>query len=174
MDTQLFEETMSGSNPPTKKRKQRKQNYIDSHVQGSLLRRICGHWLVFFLVAAVAIILLQSLLGDPSKSLTERLQNEIGEFTLMGIVMVSLFPAFMLDTIRFSNRFVGPIARVRRHLRQLATGDTHRCTFRDNDFWAELAEDFNGAAELVEKQKQEIAELKNRLGITPVAETENG
>ena len=147
---------MSGSS----KRKQRKQNFIDTHVQGALLRRICAHWVIFFLVAAVAVILLQTLLGDPSQSLTERLQNEIGEFVFMGIVMLALFPAFMLDTIRFSNRFVGPIARVRRHLRQLADGDTQRCSFRDNDFWGELANDFNGAAELVEKQNEEIAQLK--------------
>ena len=158
---------MSRQNKP--QRKKRKQTYIDSHVQGSLLRRICAHWLIFFFVAALAIILLQSLLGDPSQSLTQRLQTEIGEFSFMGIVMISLFPAFMLDTIRFSNRFVGPIARVRRHLRQLGTGDTQRCSFRDNDFWADLADDFNVAAELVEKQKVEIAELKSQLGMKTVS-----
>lgn len=146
-----------------KKKYQRKKNYIDSHVQGALLRRICFHWFFFFIVAAVSIILLQTLLGDPSLSLFQRVQNEIGEFTFMGIVMLSLFPAFMLDTIRFSNRFVGPIARVRRHLRQLAKGETERCTFRDNDFWSDLADDFNGAAELVEAQKAEIEELKAKL-----------
>lgn len=145
------------------KRHQRKKNYIDSHVQGSLLRRICFHWIIFFVVTAASIILLQTLLGDPSKSLVERLKLEAAEFAFMGVVMLSLFPAFMLDTIRFSNRFVGPIARVRRHLRQLSTGDTSKCSFRDNDFWADLAEDFNQAAELVEKQKMEIEELKGQL-----------
>ena len=146
-----------------KKTHKRKQNYIDSHVQGSLLRRICFHWIIFFVVAAASIILLQTLLGDPSKSMVERMQQEATEFTFMGIVMLSLFPAFMLDTIRFSNRFVGPIARVRRHLRQLSEGDTATCSFRDNDFWAELAEDFNKAAGLVERQKLEIEELKGQL-----------
>lgn len=146
-----------------KKKYQRKKNYIDSHVQGALLRRICFHWFIFFVVAAVSIILLQTLLGDPSLSLVERIQQQAAEFSLMGVVMLSLFPAFMLDTIRFSNRFVGPIARVRRHLRQLGEGDTERCSFRDNDFWADLAEDFNGAADMVERQKTEIAELKAKL-----------
>ena len=144
-------------------RSQRKQHYIDTHVQGALLRRICAHWLVFFFVSAFAIILLQTLLGDPSKTLMERLRFETGEFMFMGIVMLAVFPAFLLDTIRFSNRFVGPIARVRRYLRQLRDGETSHCSFRNHDFWSELATEFNAVADLVESQKQEIAKLRSQL-----------
>ena len=144
-------------------RMKRKQNYIDNHVQGSLLRRIMSHWLMFFFVAGFAVILLQTLLGDPKLSMAERFSQQVGEFTFFAIVMVAMFPAFMLDTIRFSNRFVGPIARVRRHLRQLAEGDTERCAFRGNDFWKDLADEFNGVAELVEQQQQEIEQLKSQL-----------
>jgi hypothetical protein len=144
-------------------RSQRKQHYIDTHVQGALLRRICAHWLVFFFVSAFAIILLQTLLGDPSKTLMERLGFETGEFMFMGIVMLAVFPAFLLDTIRFSNRFVGPIARVRRYLRQLRDGETSHCSFRDDDFWSEMATEFNAVADLVESQKQEIARLQSQL-----------
>jgi signal transduction histidine kinase len=143
--------------------KQRKQNYIDSHVQGALLRRICIHWVLFFFVTALAIISLQALLGDPEKSISDRVQFETGEFMFMGIVMISLFPAFMLDTIRFSNRFVGPIARLRRFMRDLKTGKTEHCSFRDNDFWNEMALEFNQVADLVGRQQAEIADLKNKL-----------
>ena len=141
-------------------RSQRKQNYVDSHVQGALLRRICSHWLVFFFVSGIAVILLQTLLGDPAKTLGQRIRMETGEFMLMAIVMISLFPAFMLDTIRFSNRFVGPIGRVRRHLRELQSGETERCKFRDDDFWSEMASEFNGVADLVKTQKLEIERLQ--------------
>ena len=144
-------------------RTKRKQNFIDTHVQGALLKRICGHWLVFFFVAAFAIILLQTLLGDPAMTLSDRLWLETGEFMFMGIVMISLFPAFMLDTIRFSNRFVGPIARLRRHLRQLKDGDTGHCTFRDSDFWSGMANEFNAVADLVDSQNLEIERLKDQL-----------
>ena len=88
------------------------------------------------------------------------MRNEFAEFTFMGIVMLALFPAFMLDTIRFSNRFVGPIARVRRHLRQLGAGNTERCQFRNNDFWAELAEEYNVVADRVERLQEENAALR--------------
>jgi len=82
--------------------------------------------------------------------------------------MLALFPAFMLDTIRFSNRFVGPIARVRRHLRQLGEGNTERCSFRDNDFWSELANEFNSVAERVEQLESENASLREQNNSTSV------
>ena len=144
-------------------RLQRKQNYVDSHVQGALLRRICVHWVVFFVVAAGAIIFLQALMGDPGKSIAERISFETKEFMFMGMVMVSLFPAFMLDTIRFSNRFVGPIARLRRYLRELQKGNTEHCSFRGNDFWNDMATEFNNVADIVAAQKLEIEELKTKL-----------
>lgn len=149
-------------------RKQRKQNYIDGHVQGALLRRICFHWIAFFVVTAVSIVLLQALLGDPSLSIGQRMQNEIAEFSFMGAVMLALFPAFMLDTIRFSNRFVGPIARVRRHLRQLGEGNTERCKFRNNDFWTELADEFNVVADKVQQLQEENAALKQQVDSSSV------
>ena len=146
------------------KRKQRKRNYVDAAVQGGLLRRILAHWFIFFVVTAFLVIALQALLGDPSKSLSERLQQEAYEFTFLGIVLLSVFPAFLLDTIRFSNRFVGPIVRVRRQLRELAKdGDTATMKFRDHDFWTDMADEFNEVVILVRRQRQEIDTLKTKL-----------
>lgn len=144
--------------------KSRTTNYIDNHVQGALLRRIFSHWLMFFTVAGFAVILLQTLLGDSDLSVMDRLKYQAGEFLFFAIVMAALLPAFMLDTIRFSNRFVGPITRLRRHLRQLADGNSDKCSFRGADFWQDMAEEFNAVASLVEKQKQEIERLKAAAG----------
>jgi hypothetical protein len=150
--------------------RKRKKNFIDNHVQGALLRRIFSHWLMFFFVAGLAVVLLQTLLSGSDASLTERLTTQLGEFTFFAIVMAALFPAFMLDTIRFSNRFVGPIARLRRHLRQLSDGDTSECAFRGDDFWKDMAVEFNRVADLVDAQKAEIARLKVKAGeAEPVA-----
>ena len=135
---------------------QRKQNFVDKHVQGALLRRIFVHWLIFFVVVTMSVVMLQAMLGNPAYSLMSRLKHEMGEFVFMGVILLALFPAFMLDTIRFSNRFVGPIARLRRHLRQLGSGETDRCQFRENDYWAEMASEFNDVAELVDTQREEI------------------
>lgn len=149
-------------------RLKRRTNYIDSSVQGALLRRIFTHWIVFFFVTTLSVVLLQTLLGDPSKSLMQRLRLEMGEFIFIGMILLALLPAFMLDTIRFSNRFVGPIVRLRRHMAELAEEQhTEPCSFRDNDFWVGMANEFNKVAQLVADQQAEIESLRQELGQTP-------
>ncbi|MEM7785417.1 MAG: hypothetical protein AAF623_18875 [Planctomycetota bacterium] len=144
-------------------RKNRKKNFIDSQVQGSLLQRIFLHWLCFFGVLAMTMVTMQTLLGDPEISLYERFQQGSKDLMFMTVVMLCLLPAFMLDTIRFSNRFVGPITRLRRLLRQIPEHNYERCKFRGGDFWVELADEYNSVAELVERQQTEIEDLKKVL-----------
>lgn len=146
-------------------KRQRTQNFVDTKVQGALLRRILFHWIAFFSVTAMSIILLQAMLSGPDGlTLGERVVKEAGEFTLVAVIMVCLFPAFLLDTVRFSNRFVGPVGRLRRYLKQLGNDqNTERCSFRGNDFWSEMADEFNVVAGLVESQKEEIERLKGQL-----------
>jgi len=150
--------------------RKRKQKYVDTHVQGALLRRILMHWVVFFFVAVMTLALMVGLVGDPSMTMMDRITSQTGQFMLLGMVMLALLPVFMLDTTRFSNRFVGPIGRLRRQLRELGTDHTTEpCVFRDNDFWAGMAEEFNTVADLVKSQQQEIERLKGQLsqsGIT--------
>ena len=142
----------------------RKKNFVDNKVQGALLRRIFSHWLLFFCVAGGSVLLLQTLLGDSNIPVMDRLKHQMGEFQLFAIVMAALFPGFMLDTVRFSNRFVGPVGRLRRHLQQLSRGDTSECSFRGDDFWVEAAAEFNAVADLVKSQKEEIERLRAANG----------
>ena len=131
--------------------KKRKQNYVDTKVQGSLLRRIIMHWCVFFVVAFIAVVAMQALLGDPAQSMSERIASKSSDMVLLGVVLLAIFPAFLLDTIRFSNRFAGPVVRLRRSLRELAdNGTTAPLSFRDEDFWIEMAGEFNRVKEIVE------------------------
>lgn len=144
----------------------RKVNFVDSKVQGSLLKRIFSHWVAFFFVCGISVILLQTLLGDPNQDIVDRFHTRLQEFMFFAVVMAALLPAFMLDTIRFSNRFVGPIARLRRHLRQLTEGDFSHCAFRGSDFWSSMADEFNDVADLVKRQQEEIEQLKQAQGQT--------
>jgi len=143
----------------------RKQNYVDSTVQGALLRRIVLHWFLYFIVAGLAIVSLQAMLSGPDgEPLMKRVMAEAADFTLVGLILICIFPAFLLDTIRFSNRFVGPVGRLRRYLRQLGDdGNTDRLSFRGGDFWAEMAEEFNVVAVRFEDQQKEIERLKAAL-----------
>ncbi len=134
---------------------ERKKNYVDSGVQGGLVMRIMCHWLCFFGITAFLFIVLKTMLGDPDVTMPQRLSLAVSEFSLLGIIILAILPAFALDTIRFSNRFVGPVVRLRRALRELGdSGNTEPIQFRDNDFWQEIAADVNRVIVRVKAAKQ--------------------
>jgi methyl-accepting chemotaxis protein len=121
----------------------RKKHFIDSNVQGALARRIIFHWLVFMLVAAAVAFVVQ-VLADPFRGLKSHLQDlwwSQGPFLL---VMVFLMPVFVMDAVKLSHRFAGPIFSLRRAIRRVAAGEAPRkLKFRERDFWRDLAEDYN-------------------------------
>ncbi len=121
----------------------RKKTYVDPQVQGSLVRRLILHWVGFFVVASLIAFFLQ-VMSNPFRSF-EAHATQIwwthGPFIL---AMVFLLPVFVLDTLRLSNRFAGPIYRLRKTIRTIAQGESAQpLKFRDGDFWQSLATDFN-------------------------------
>ena len=121
----------------------RKKHFIDTSVQGALTRRIIFHWLVFMLVTSVVAFVMQ-VLADPFRGLTAHMKDlwwTQGPFLL---VMLFLLPVFVMDAVKMSHRFAGPIFSLRRAIRGVAEGETPRkMKFRKHDFWQDLAEDYN-------------------------------
>ena len=121
----------------------RKKKFVDPQVQGTLVRRLVLHWLAFFVVTSLVAFCLQ-VLTNPLRPFNEHVQQLWWTHGPFLLVMVFLLPVFVLDTIKFSNRFAGPIYRLRQTIRSIAGGSPpERLKFRDFDFWQGLAEDFN-------------------------------
>ncbi len=124
-------------------RPQRRRKFVDSCVQGALARRVIFHWLVFLAVASAAALMLQ-VLSDPFRPVREHLANVWYTQGPFLIVMIFLLPVFVVDTIKISHRFVGPVRSLRRTMRGVADGQPPRkLQFRKQDFWHELADDYN-------------------------------
>ncbi len=125
----------------------RKKRFIDSSVQGALTRRIIFQWLVFMVVTSAFSFVLQ-VLADPFRPMATHIKElwwAQGPFLL---VMVFLLPVFVMDAIKLSHRFAGPIFSLRRAIRGVAQGETPRkIKFRRHDFWQDLAEDYNAMLE---------------------------
>jgi hypothetical protein len=142
----------------------RARKYVDRNVQGGLLTRMAIHWGVFFFSSAFAYIVVQAIVSPNGTSFLQRVQNSITEFSLLGLLMLTLMPAFLLDVVRFSNRFAGPIVRLRRFLRELGeNGEVPPLKFRDDDFWMEIAKEFNVCRERIYRQRMEIERLQALL-----------
>jgi len=121
----------------------RKKTYVDPQVQGAIVRRLVIHWVSYVSVAAAVAFCLQ-VLSNPVQPLGKHIQEAWWTHGLFLLVLVFLLPVFVIDTIKLSHRFVGPIYRLRETIRNIAQGDPPpRLKFRDFDFWQGMAQDFN-------------------------------
>lgn len=128
--------------------------YVDKSVQGALARRIVTHWLLFFALSVISLSALELFLGDPALSLAGHLQVLWGKYAFFVVLMIAILPSFVYDSLKLSNRFVGPVMRLRESISELAQGrQVGELKFRDNDFWRELSDDFNVVAKNVQESK---------------------
>lgn len=125
----------------------RKKHFIDRHVQGSLVRRMILHWMTFLSVAFFVSFVLQ-VLSNPFRPMGEHLQNLWWTHGPFLLVVAFLLPAYVVDTIKLSHRFAGPIFSLRRALTEVASGaKARRLKFRANDYWKDLADQYNAVLE---------------------------
>ena len=126
--------------------KRRLQKYVDREVQSSLLRRLCVHWVLFMLANVMAITLWTKLIDTPMAPWSDTFTLSWQRLVPFVLVSVALVPVFVWDAIKLSNRFAGPIVRVRHALAQIANGQSPKpIEFRTGDFWKSLAIDLNRA-----------------------------
>jgi len=133
----------------------RKKTFVDPKVQGALVKRLVVHWLVFVGVAGLVAFCLQ-VLSNPFQPLEVHINQLWWTHGPFLIVTVFLLPVFVLDTIKLSHRFAGPIYRLRQTIRSAAEGQPiKKLKFRDFDFWQGLAEDFNTMVDRLRGQTPE-------------------
>jgi hypothetical protein len=119
---------------------------VDREVQAALMMRTAWYWLFCLLSISLMLICWDAYHGPSRRfiDLASELYFRYGPALAASLI---LLPIVMLDVMRLSNRFVGPVARLRGGLRELADGrPAQPLNFRDDDFWRELATDFNRAA----------------------------
>jgi hypothetical protein len=125
------------------KRYSRRYWFVDPRLQGALIRRLVLYWAAC--LAATGLMLWCSLAGTRPEALSHGQLGQVWvHFGPVVIVSLFLLPVMIVDVIRFSNRFVGPLLRLRRSMRQLARGEhVEPIEFRQGDYWLDLAEEFN-------------------------------
>ncbi|MBI3463147.1 MAG: hypothetical protein HY000_08830 [Planctomycetes bacterium] len=70
-----------------------------------------------------------------------------------------LVPILVVDTLRLSNRLVGPLVRIRDGMRRLVRGEhVAPIHFRTGDFMEEFSTEFNRLSESLERQRLGVYE----------------
>jgi hypothetical protein len=138
-------------------KRKRRQLFVDREVQGALVLRAAGYWL-FCLLTVTLMVLCWGVLTGPRAPATVVLGRLLSNYAPALLASLILLPIVLVDCTRFSNRFVGPLVRFRRSLRQLADGqDVRPIKYRDNDYWQDLAEGYNDL--LKRMQSPPVAEM---------------
>jgi hypothetical protein len=122
---------------------QRKHLFVDFKVQGALVARVVVYWLVC-LIGITLMLLCWRIITGPARMFYTHFDDMWFHYGPALIASFILLPLVIVDIIRFSNRFVGPMLRLRRSMRELVHGEAvEPIKFRDNDFWQDFAADFN-------------------------------
>jgi hypothetical protein len=135
--------------------------FVDPKVQGALVTRAASYWLLC-LVTVGLMLLCWRIAAGPSDLFFSQFRQVLVFYGPAAIASLFLLPLVVLDVIRLSNRFSGPMVRLRRAMRALARGEhVQPIEFREADFWQEFAAEFNTLA----------ARVQGRTGLLPL---ENG
>lgn len=139
----------------------RRQFIVDQTVQGELIFRAIVYWF-FCLMVVEFLILGWSMMVGPARPFPVVLRQSLAMSAPAVFGSVLLLPLVLIDVLKVSNRFVGPIYQIRHTLRQLAAGEPARRVYlRRNDFWQELAHHTNVVADQLENATEDVADLQH-------------
>jgi len=131
----------------------RKKLLVDRKVQGALIARTILYWVVCIVTIALMILCWRIVTG-PIRMFYTHLNDMWFFYGPAVVASLLLLPLVIIDILRLSNRFTGPLMRLRRSMRALAQGEhVEPIEFRNDDFWHELAEEFNTLLAKVQGQK---------------------
>ena len=130
----------------------RSRALVDPEVQGGVLRKIAIHWILFFICNTLALMIWIRLFEQPDADWGQTFSDTLRRFLPFFVITTALIPAFIWDTLKLTNRFAGPILRLRTALSDASRGlKVEPLHFRTNDYWQEIARNFN--AVVVEGQQ---------------------
>jgi hypothetical protein len=125
------------------KYRKRRQLFVDPKVQGALILRVVLYWIVC-LTAITLVLLCWRVATGPVMPFAAHFHEMWIHFGPAVLVSLLLVPVVAYDVVQMSNRFCGPLFRLRRCLRALGRGEhVDPISFRDGDFWPEFAQEFN-------------------------------
>ncbi|EMI53627.1 putative membrane protein [Rhodopirellula sallentina SM41] len=113
-------------------------------MQYGVVWKIAVHWMALFACNSIALVIWVGLFEQPDVSWKQTVGDSFRRFLPFFVITTALLPAFILDTLKLTNRFAGPVSRLRTEINNAAEGRPVRhLKFRNNDYWREIADGFN-------------------------------
>jgi hypothetical protein len=139
----------------------RRKTYVNSRVQGRFIGRIAAYWVMYHVVLWHGLFVyryaqVRMSAGDgqvigPFRSVYWQFCIDYSPLLICALLIM---PLFMLDFVRMTHRFVGPLVRIRESLVGLMDRrPVSRIEFRNGDLLPELQATFNDFLSFYEQQR---------------------
>lgn len=140
----------------------RKHLFVDNEVQGVLLGRVLLYW-----IAGILYVLLGSIgyqyFNTPDMTLGQHLESLYGAYWAWIPSAILILPLVLFDVLRLSHRFSGPKYRLCQTLEAIRNdSSTGPITFRDEDYWRDLAPPINRLREHIASLQQKVEHLSEQ------------
>jgi low affinity Fe/Cu permease len=136
----------------------RRRYLVDRSTQWAIVRQSLLHWFYHSLLTVLFLLTLTVLFGG-LRPWGETWQALCPLAISVYVSMLLLLPIFIRDSFKLSNRFAGPIYRIRSTLHDVNEGKPYRhIELRKGDFWQGLAQELNAAVETLAKRRAIAAE----------------
>jgi len=137
---------------------------VDPPVQWAIVKRIFFHWAMFLICLVSISVMVRLMFTTGELPFAQTLADACRSQLPLLMVMAILMPVFLRDTLKMSNRFAGPMYRLRTALTKMAHDESvSAIKFRAGDFWQEVAADFNTVAAKYEQAQKRNAKLEAEL-----------
>lgn len=134
----------------------RKRLFVDPKVQGALIVRVILYWVVC-LLSITLMLLCWRIVTGPARPFYTHFDAMWFHFGPALVASFVILPLVISDIVRVSNRFTGPLVRLRRSMRALADGRPVRpIRFRQGDFWQDFADEFNAVLLRVQELEEQL------------------
>ncbi|MFN5319944.1 MAG: hypothetical protein ACK493_02260 [Planctomycetota bacterium] len=136
----------------------RRQFQLDPAVRGEVARQCFYYWIAYLSATVVFLSTWIGLIDQPQSfaSFCQRL-NTLALPALVSSTL--LLPLVFFHSIRFGNRFSGPLYRIRKTLTALSRGETvDHLELRKDDYWQEFAGDIERISLYIEQLQRELEE----------------
>lgn len=132
---------------------QRRRILVDRPLQTAVILRTTLYW-ALGTFAQVAMVLYFALITASRQDFVEWSPQLWWQLQISLMASAVLLPIILLDVVRLSHRWVGPIVRLRNSLKSLGRGEPiTEIRFRDGDFWQDLAGDLNAVSTEITRLK---------------------
>jgi signal transduction histidine kinase len=143
----------------------RRSYFVDKKVQGALVNRVARYWLLSVVVVATLTVLGWIFVTPGMGALVQlraHLPMLLGGMAVALLASMIVLPVILYDVVRVSNRFAGPMLRLRRGMGQVAAGvQIEPIHFRGEDYWQDFADVFNELNNRLQSQEKELQQLRS-------------